>query len=838
MGEVYRAHDARLGRDIALKILPPDLAASPEAMRRFEQEARAASALNHPNIVTIYEIDEADGVAWIAMELVEGEDLRTIAIREPLSLRAVLRIATKIADGLAAAHDRGIVHRDLKPDNVMITNDGFVKILDFGLAKQVRTILPDDETIPHTTPGAIFGTVGYMAPEQARGREVDYRSDQFSFGVVLFELLTRMRPFDRESKPETMAAIIREDVPPPSAVNPAITPDLDRIVARCLAKDPRERYASTRDLARDLREIRDGLTSGGSSRFAPLSVRPQSGAPPSRRRWWIGALAAVVLVAFAASALVMWQRRAARAQIATLAVMPFRDLTGTAEGRVLADGISEMVASRLGEVRELRVAGPFDGAPVSDALGDREIARRRGVQALVRGSVQRRGDEVHASAAIIDAARGATLTTIEIRRPASELFALEDALASELVASLGRVLPPRAARTAGVLAPQDQRAYVEAVGLLQNVRDEKSIDRAIALLEKILRNSRDSGPVNTMLARALLFKASLARRPALVEQATVYAARGVALSGNDPRAHATLGRLQLASGRYAEAVQSFRRTLALRAGDADAKLGLAEALSGNGQVAEADRAFREVLRDTPDRHGAHMIYGVFCFDQGRYADAVTHFRRATELAPTLSHTWSNLGAAQQALGRHDEAEAAFRRSLAIQPTAQGWTNLGVLQFSRGRYAESVPSFRSAVDLAPGDPVMWANLGDALRWAPGQREKSLDAYGRAIAAARASLETNANDAYTWSLLATCLAKSGRLSEAQNEIRRALELDPTNRSILYKAAVIAVIRGSHDSAVAWIERAIASGFPASDLAADPELAPIRDLPSFRRALQSGS
>ncbi len=373
MGEVYRARDLKLGRVIALKLLPPELATNVDALRRFEQEARAASALNHPNIVTIYDICVTENMAWIAMELIDGADLRTIAVKEPLTLKNALRIAVKLADGLAAAHDRGIVHRDLKPDNVMITTDGFVKILDFGLAKQIRSITSDDTTIPHTSPGAVFGTVGYMSPEQARGKEMDSRSDQFSFGVMLYEMLTRVRPFDRDSKAETMAAIIRDEVPPPSAIDDAVTYDLDRIVSRCLAKNPRDRYASTRDLARDLREIRDGLTQSSTRHIA----RPSTGKIWKQTRNTRIAIAAALLLAILGGGAFYWTRNrsAAGQRVSSLAVVPFRDLSSTTEGRILADGISELIASRLSEVRGLRVSSPFEGARASDS------------DAIVRGSV-------------------------------------------------------------------------------------------------------------------------------------------------------------------------------------------------------------------------------------------------------------------------------------------------------------------------------------------------------------------------------------------------------------------------------------------------------------------
>ncbi|HEY3052293.1 MAG TPA: serine/threonine-protein kinase, partial [Thermoanaerobaculia bacterium] len=328
MGEVYRARDEKLNRDLALKILSADLAANAEHVRRFQQEAHAASALNHPNIITIYDIGRTDDTAYIAMELVDGQDLRSMQAGARLPLKNVLRIAVKVADGLAAAHERGIVHRDLKPENVMISRDGFVKILDFGLAKLVRAFTEMESTAPHTTPGAVFGTVAYMSPEQAAGRVVDFRSDQFSLGVILYEMLTGRMPFNEATAAETLAAIIRRDPPPASSISEAVTPDLQRVLDRCLAKDPADRYGSTRDLARDLREIRDRI----SHSTDPRQRSDRLTTVPQRRLAWIGgAVAGLVLIAIGVATTVRQQQPSAPVQHGplSLAILPFRDLNGT-----------------------------------------------------------------------------------------------------------------------------------------------------------------------------------------------------------------------------------------------------------------------------------------------------------------------------------------------------------------------------------------------------------------------------------------------------------------------------------------------------------------------------
>src|SRR6266536_4381981 len=308
MGEVWRARDPRLGREVAIKVLPEELSADDERLKRFERDARAASALNHPNIVTIHEIGEADGRAFLVMERIEGQTLRELLEDGPLSPRRLLPIACQIADGLARAHEGGIVHRDLKPENLMVTREGFVKILDFGLAKLA---LPESGEIsamptlakPETHPGVVLGTVGYMSPEQASGKRVGFRSDQFSLGSILYEMVTGKRAFSRGTTAESLVAIIREEPEPIGSLVPQVPVSVRWVIERCLAKDPEERYASTRDLARDLTHLRDHLSEVGLE-AAPVIL--------ARRLGWLGpALMAGLLLAAALAVYVAfrWRRQ-------------------------------------------------------------------------------------------------------------------------------------------------------------------------------------------------------------------------------------------------------------------------------------------------------------------------------------------------------------------------------------------------------------------------------------------------------------------------------------------------------------------------------------------------
>jgi WD40 repeat protein len=322
MGEVYRARDTRLSREVALKVLPGELSSDPERLSRFEQEARSASALNHPHIVVVYDVGRSDSTAYIAMELVDGKSLRELLAGDRLSLKKTLQIASQVADGLAKAHAAGIVHRDLKPENLMVSKDGYAKILDFGLAKLQAPLPGDVSGMPTmirdgTAPGTVLGTVGYMSPEQASGQVLDFRSDQFSFGSILYEMATGSRAFSGATAVDTMSAILHAEPRPVAALNPSAPAPLRWIVERCLAKDPEERYASTRDLARDLASLRDHISDVSHEQQA------MPGAPVRRRLRLLLPLTAVLFLAGLTAAFLLG-RSAGRTPPPTFHQLTFR----------------------------------------------------------------------------------------------------------------------------------------------------------------------------------------------------------------------------------------------------------------------------------------------------------------------------------------------------------------------------------------------------------------------------------------------------------------------------------------------------------------------------------
>jgi eukaryotic-like serine/threonine-protein kinase len=445
MGEVYRARDTRLDREVAVKILPTRHSDDPESIRRFEKEARAVASLSHPNVVTLLDVGETEGVRYAVAELVAGETLRTHLARGPMSAREAADVAAQIAAGLAAAHEKGVIHRDIKPENVVLTPSGFARILDFGLAKRTETDAATEDQATQsalaTEPGVIAGTVGYMSPEQVRGEALDGRSDIFSLGVVLWEMLTGRRPFRGGSQIETMNAILKED-PPPDPSLAGLPPDLERILRRCLEKRRTDRYHSAADLGHDLR---------GSSSPTIVAVPRSAEATTRRRLVWPIAVAASAAIALITILLVPRLRKSGSARLPrTLAVLPFRALGSETAGEHFGLGLADSLIGRLAAIRELTVRptsaiARYETAPEGAA----EVGRALGVDAVLEGTYQKLEGLTRVSVQMTDVSRGGILWSDRIDLPEGKLFEVQDAISREVAEKLRLDLAPSMLRTVG-----------------------------------------------------------------------------------------------------------------------------------------------------------------------------------------------------------------------------------------------------------------------------------------------------------------------------------------------------------------------------------------------------
>jgi serine/threonine protein kinase len=403
MGEVYRARDSKLDRDVAIKVLPQSVADDPDTLARFEREAKAVAALSHPNILAIHDFGDQDGIAYAVMELLEGETLRGKLNAGPITQKQAVDYALQVAKGLSAAHEKGIVHRDLKPENIFVTRDGHLKILDFGLAKRVETVAPGKETSAptgsgHTEPGTVMGTAGYMSPEQVKGLPVDHRSDIFSFGTILYELLSGKRAFKRDTNAETMAAIMRDEPPELSESGRNISPALDRIVKHCLEKDRNHRFQSARDIAFNLSEQSSPAVTSGARETAP----PVTSAGFS------------------------------------VAVLPFKS-SGDAEMESFGHGLAEEITTGLSRFRYLSVVASASTSRLKGEAGDeRALGAKLGARYVLDGSIRRGGSAIRLSAQLVDAQTGAQLWAETYNRDlqTSSIFAVQDDVAARIVATV------------------------------------------------------------------------------------------------------------------------------------------------------------------------------------------------------------------------------------------------------------------------------------------------------------------------------------------------------------------------------------------------------------------
>ncbi|HEX9668075.1 MAG TPA: protein kinase, partial [Thermoanaerobaculia bacterium] len=648
MGVVYRARDTMLGRTVALKFLSPQLAGSAAHKERFLREARAAATLEHPSICSVYDLGETEeGGFFIAMALCPGESLKDRLARGPLAPEEALRVALHIAEGLACAHGRGIVHRDIKPGNVMVGEDDTVKLVDFGLAK----LAEDPDHLTRT--GTVVGTAAYMSPEQVLGEPVDHRTDLWSLGVLLYEMLTGVRPFRGERDQAVMHSIVARDFavePLPQGEAPVLTP----LLARLLAKDPAERYQSAAEVVADLRLLL-GLPGSASSKTTPLSVPWQaanvarsaaavsaatlvSGAPlrpveaPSwtarflpRRRWVTGAalalLALVALTAYRAlgrSTDPLADGGQTTPERRVLAVLPFKDLSGLSGGQLLGDGLSETVSARLASVAGVQVVPPSAAAAGTAATDPRGAARELGADLILQGTVQRSGDRMRITYAVLEAERGVQLAGDTLTGLDADLFAIQDRLAASVVRSLDLEPGRRAGAAPPSLATADQQMrYLRAMGHLRRYDRAESVDEALGLLDALGAEAPRSAPVQAALARAYLQKFNLTREPRWVDLAVEAGDSARQLDPEDPEVDVTLGTLYTRTGKPREALAAFERALAAHPEHFEALLGLARARDAGGAAPAAEATYRQAIALRPSYWGGYSKLGGFYYARGR-----------------------------------------------------------------------------------------------------------------------------------------------------------------------------------------------------------------------------
>jgi serine/threonine protein kinase/tetratricopeptide (TPR) repeat protein len=841
MGEVYRARDTRLNRAVAVKVLSPTFADDPNLLMRFRREAHVLASLNHPNIVTIYDIGQESRTVYIAMELVEGKVLDEILGAGAMPMHDVLDVAIQIGAGLAVAHESGIVHRDLKPKNVMIRKDGLTKILDFGLSKLAPGFQSSafDGSTAATEEGILLGTVDYMSPEQASGLLTDFRSDQFSFGSLLYEMVTGKRPFHRETMPQTLAAIIEDEPKPIASLNPKVPAAFETIVQRCMAKKPEKRYASTQELARELKEIRDSSVAEGAASLS-ANARTILHRPPL---WLEITLAAALVVAgISIAAPRLFEKVRVRPESLfpipekQLVVLPFTNVGNDPENQGFCDGLVEIVSSKLSQLeqfqRTLRVV------PSTDVLREgivsvREARQTFGATLAITGSVQRTENRVRLTINLVDPRTLLQLKSKTIDTEAHDISVLQDGVVLEVAELLDVKLSSQAKQVlaiGGTTVPSAYEYYLQGRGYLQRYEAPQNIDTAISLFNLALGQDRRYALADAGLGEAYWRKYEQTKDTRWAEEAKKCIADAIGLNDKLAQVYVTLGMIHSGTGHFDEAVQNLQKALALDPINSDAYRELAKTYQRMERMKDAESTYLNAIAVRPGYWAAYNELGGFYYHLGRYAEAEKEFRHVVELTPDNARGYSNLGVIAYSQKRYEEAAKMFEKSVAIKPTDFAYSNLGTIYYTLAQYDDAARYYEKAIQMNGREYLSWHNLAAAYQWS-SDPEKARAAFRRTAELAEEQRHVNPRDPTLLILLADAYSYLNQPLRARELLRQGLALAPDDVPNMFQASAIYERLGDRKLALQWIGMAIKRGFSLDLIEKEPTLAQLRLDPRFQ-------
>ena len=843
MGEVYLARDPLLGRTVAIKLLPTAFAGDPDRLRRFQQEAQTSAALNHPRILAIHDVGQAGDQPFIVMEYVRGETLAAYLRHGRASLARALEIGIEIANALAAAHGARIVHRDLKPANIMVTGDGHIKVLDFGLAKFLWTetsapTLPGNARAD-TSVGHVLGTPGYMSPEQLFGDRVDERTDIYTLGVILFELVTGQRPyrdiFDllRGDDPTKPIRTARE-------VDETIAPEISATIGRAMARKPEDRFQTAGELEAELqRLLLDEATASGAGSRSGTAGRSTAVEPPVAGRRRVLLYATLLLAALVAGAVAvpLVNRIAgtatAPAERPVIAVLPLDNLSGDESKAYLGVGIADTLTTFLDRLSSVSVVSRWnlleEGASTKRPL--KEIARNLGVTMLVRGSVQTAGDIVYVNVRL-ESLDGELVWSGHEQAGHEQLILLQNRLADSLINNL-QVTVTEADRQK-LARPQTQNAealktYWRGVELLGP--DNADFDAAVAHFKKATTLDAGFSLAFATLGETYRRRAVRTNDGAMMEQAIAAVDEALRLDPEQPEVRLSRAAVLRSTGRPAAALHEVERVLADQPDNYNAHRLRGQLLAKEGRTNEALAALQRAADLAPNYWPNQEQLGLFFYSNGRFQEAIDAFTRLTRLKPDAL-PFQQLGAMYLNQGNFARARENFDRSNKVKQNAESFANLGTIAFYEQKYDEALRAYEAAMKLEPNNAVHRGNLGDVYRKL-GRPSDARAAYLTAIDLGEQWLNANPNDATTVSRLGVYYVKVGSRKQAAQYADRAVRTSPTDPDVLYLRAVVLALLGEQPAvAMKQLSEAVERGYAVHFVLRDDDVASLRSLQAFQR------
>ena len=848
MGVVYKAEDTKLKRTVTLKFIRTQTMEAAEEKTRFVREAQAAAALDHPNICTIYEIDEVEGKTFIAMAYIKGQSLNDKIRSAPLRLEEVLDIGMQVAQGLQEAHEKGVFHRDIKSSNIMVTDKGQAKIMDFGIAK-----LAGGTEI--TKPATFMGTVAYMSPEQASAKPLDHRTDIWSLGVVLYEMLTGQVPFKGEHEQVILHSILNKSPQPITSLRSGVPLELEAIVNKCLEKDSTERYQTSADLIADLKRLNRDMTTGKTAMAAATATYPTPTAtlprpfPRLMRRIALPIGAVILILVFllvlppTRKVVQNWLGFEIIPTEKSLAILPLTVVGGDADEQAFCDGLVENLTSKLTQLeqfqRRLFVLPSIDVRQF-EITSPSEAGRIFRVSLAVKGSFKRIGDMFSLTLKLVDTKTQRELKSQIMTDHIANISALQEDAIFKLVEMLEVEIEPQIRSiltSGGTTIPGAYESYLQGLGYMERNEKEENLETAISLFKRAIEQDPYFALAHGGLGKAYGRKYELTKNSELLEKARSSCTKAIEISDHLASVHVRLGIIYREAGQYEDTIKEFQQALLLDPVNFHALQELAEVYENLGRLEKAEETYKQAIKLKPSYWLGYSRLGYFYYIYGRNFEAEKMYSRSIELATENVLDYNNLIAIYYLLDQSDQAEAIFEKSIALKPSSDAYSNMGLIYFMQRRYADALAMYEEAIELGVGEDthVIWANLADSYRYTPGYSEKAPEAYQHAIQLAEKGLEIAPGNAQLRSSLAVFYAKSGDTKNALAEISEARRLAPNDVPIILDCVLVCEIVNQRDKAIQALQEYIERGGSIKEVRDHPDFSGLRADPRYQKLVE---